>query len=334
MPVESSSAAEWFSLLEPACYPRESSRPDDPRLAECIERWDGATASIRPGRAVLVGFPVDEGVRRNFGRPGAALAPAAIRNALANLCSADPVSGVNLAASSPLDLGDIRTSASLEEDQERLGDVVAEVLRRGANPILIGGGHETAYGHFLGYVKANLAVGIVNVDAHLDVRPLGATGASSGTPFRQALEHPTHPLQGSKYSCLGLEPQSTSWEHWQYAKNKGCRTRWRADVSGRLVAVLQEEIAALTHDGHKVCLSIDADVVCGAEAPGVSAPNVCGLSGAEVIAAIRKASASKAVASFEVVEINPKYDLDNRTCRWGALAIWSFLVGHACRDVG
>jgi formiminoglutamase len=105
------------------------------------------------GRAVLIGFPQDEGVRRNGGRGGAALVPREIRQWLYRLTAWDPQADVDLAALPPLDVGDVR-QAGMEEMQNALAEVVAEVLRRGGVPIVLGGGHETAYGHYLGYVAA------------------------------------------------------------------------------------------------------------------------------------------------------------------------------------
>jgi len=54
--------------------------------------------------------------------------------------------------------------------------------------------------------RAGRAVGVVNLDAHLDVRPFPPGQGHSGSPFRQALEHPTHPLPGDLYCCLGAQP--------------------------------------------------------------------------------------------------------------------------------
>ena len=42
-----------------------------------------------------------------------------------------------------------------------------------------------------GYAAAAMPVGIVNIDAHLDVRPCLDGRGNSGTPFRQAMEHPS-----------------------------------------------------------------------------------------------------------------------------------------------
>src|SRR5690242_7500160 len=129
----SSSAARWYTLLEPAAAPDDApKRPDDPRLGEVIERWRGDPEALQPGRAVLVGFPQDEGVRRNGGRPGAAEAPREVRRRLARLTPWDGSCDVSLADPPPLDLGDVRIGGSLEEAQEALGAVVGAILASGA----------------------------------------------------------------------------------------------------------------------------------------------------------------------------------------------------------
>src|SRR5215472_2184456 len=109
MSGESSSAAGWFTRLEPVAPPTDlPSRPDDPRLGEAVEFWTGGPPPLRPGRPVLLGFPQDEGVRRNQGRPGTAAAPAEIRHWLYRLTPWDAAKGENLATLDLLDLGDVR----------------------------------------------------------------------------------------------------------------------------------------------------------------------------------------------------------------------------------
>ena len=68
-----------------------------------------------------------------------------------------------------------------------------------------------------------------------------------------------------------------------------------------------------------------------AEAPGVNAPNVGGLAGGEVLDCVQAAGASPGVVGFDLVEINPAFDLDDRSARWAALAVWRFLVGWTTR---
>src|SRR6516162_11827277 len=102
-----SNGAEWFSQLEPASLPNNFvRRADDPRLIDGVEFWNGGPAAhkpgrtdlnpFNPGRAVILGFPQDEGVRRNHGRPGAAQAPDEIRSRLYRLTPWDYENAVNL----------------------------------------------------------------------------------------------------------------------------------------------------------------------------------------------------------------------------------------------
>jgi formiminoglutamase len=333
MSGESSSAAGWSSRLEPIRQQEErAGRPDDPRLGDIIEPWEGTMAALRPGRAVLIGFPQDEGVRRNLGRPGAAQAPDEIRRWLYRLTPWDIQNDVDLSEAPPLDLGNLRCEGSLEETQQALAEVVAAILQCRAVPVVLGGGHETAYGHFLGYVAAARPVAIINIDAHLDVRPLIDGHGHSGSPFRQALEHPTNPLAGDRYVCLGAQPHAVGRFHWLYAQRRGCVIRWCGEVHDDLAgSVLTDTVKCegtrLAEMGCQVYVSIDADAVRMADVPAVSAPNPNGLSGQEVIAATRLAGRSPPVTSLDLVEINPSFDRDGQSARWGALVIWNFLIG-------
>lgn len=328
----SSSAVAWSSLLEPAAPPEGLiHRPDDPRLGEIIETWRGDPAALRPGRAVLISFPQDEGIRRNHGRPGAAAAPAAIRYWLHRLPSADAAADVDLAVEPPLEVGNLGIRGNLEESQFSLGRVVEAFLNRGMLPIVLGGGHETAYGHFLGYSAYPHPVGIINLDAHLDVRPCQGGLGNSGSSFRQALEHPTHPLPGPRYVCLGVQAGSVSRAHLEFARARGSVVHWADELQDNLVHIFRREVEQLGDNGGAVYVSLDADVVQMADVPGVSAPSPAGLNGRQILACVRQAGALPAVSSFDLVEISPPWDRDGQSARWAALAIWHFLVGLAQR---
>jgi formiminoglutamase len=277
---------------------------------------------------VLVGFPQDEGVRRNGGRVGAAAAPDEIRKHLDRLTIADASAGVSLATSRPLDAGNIRLVGSLEDTQKALGRVVCGILQSGAIPVVLGGGHETAYGHYLGYVDAGIEVAILNIDAHLDVRPcLGGLG-HSGSPFRQALEHPAKPLPGSRYMCVAAQPFAVSWEHARFVTEGGGKIYWADSAPEALVSQVNEVLEAA---GCRLLLTVDADAFAAADVPGVSAPNPAGLPGREVMAVARLAGLTPEVASIEVVEVNPTFDVDGRSVRWAAIVVWQFLMGLAGR---
>jgi formiminoglutamase len=294
--------------------------PDDPRVGHLLGRK--LVESGEP-RVVIIGFPTDEGVRRNGGRPGAAAAPAEIRRALYRFTP----DAENLAAFVDLlehtqDLGDLTTSADLEGDQERLGAVLAEVLAAGAFPIVLGGGHETAYGHFLGYVQGEDAVTLVNFDAHTDVRPLIEGRGHSGSPFRQAVLHPSG--LGRRYIAAGLLPQSVAAGHLAFVREHGEAVFREALHPGR-IAGIYNGLRAPT------LVSFDIDAVSQAEAPGVSAPAAGGLSPDIWLTAAYAAGRCPAVTSFDIVETNPSFDRDHQTARLAALTVWQVLRGLAER---
>jgi formiminoglutamase len=325
----------WWSGLEPAARDLVRGRddPDDLRLGDVVHRWDGGAPQLRAGQPALIGFPCDLGVRRNGGRAGAALAPDRIRQFLYRLTACDAVAGIALDWLTVHDLGNVRLGRDLESGQQALGAVVAGALAAGAVPIVLGGGHETAFGHYLGYVAAGLNAAIINIDAHLDVRPFPA-GGHSGSPFRQAFEHPSRPLLPGRYVVVGAQRQSVAKSHAEYVRRHSGRIHW-LPVDGCVAGLVQsvrEELANFEAQGSGIFLTVDADAFRQADVPGTSAPSPIGLDGAAWPDIAFQAGCSRAVRSLEVVEVNPSVDRDDQSSRWAALGIRQFLLALTMRD--
>jgi formiminoglutamase len=220
------------------------------------------------------------------------------------------------------DIGDVAVAGDMESDQSSLSEVLEPHVSEGAFVIVLGGGHETSYGHFLGYVRAGRAVEILNWDAHPDVRELKQSQGHSGSPFRQALEHPAGLCR--RYSVAGLQPQSVARGHLDFVLQRG-EAIWCEEVSLRLIRDLYRKSKA------PVMASFDLDAVGQSEAPGVSAPAPSGL-GAELwFAAAYEAGKSPVVSSVDVVELSPPLDLGDQTARLAALTVWWLLRGLAER---
>lgn len=305
-------------LIPPSIRPPETA-PDDPRLGHLFAR---ALAPDEPARVVVIGFPSDEGVRRNGGRPGAAVGPAAIRAALYRLTpdATSPEAFTALVARTR-DLGDVVVSGDVEADQALLGELLAPHLAAGAVTIVLGGGHETAYGHFLAHAAAAPRVHILNWDAHADVRPLPDGRAHSGSPFRQALEHPSGSC--ASYTVAGLQPASLAASHLAYVREHGS-AHFRAEVTPELAARLYGALPTL--------VSFDMDAVDRSQAPGVSAPATDGLSASTWLMAARLAGRTPSVRGVDVVELSPPFDQDGQTAALAARTVWEVLRGVAERD--
>ncbi len=283
------------------------------------------TTSSRP-RVVIIGFPSDEGVHRNGGRVGAAGAPNEIRRWLYRLTpdAQNHEAFVELLERT-LDLGDLKCSDDVEQDQAALGEAVAPYLKEGVFPIVLGGGQETSYGHFLGYVGAAKPVEILNWDAHPDVRKLmDDDRGHSGSPFRQALLHASELCK--RYTVAGLQPQSVAASHLSFLDDHRGRYVWRGNVTAQVIPSLYAE------SEHGVMSSFDMDAVDGAWAPGVSSPAVGGMSSDLWLLAAYQAGRSSRVTSFDLCELNPVYDVDGRTARLAAVTVWQLLRGLAERE--
>lgn len=279
------------------------------------------------GGVALVGFACDEGVRRNHGRTGAAEAPDALRSALAPLAVHDGLR--------PVDAGTVVVDdADLEGGQDRLGDAVAGLLDQHKTVVVLGGGHETAWGSYLGRTRsARLAgrrVGVLNLDAHFDLRE--ADAPSSGTPFLQMARADAAAGRPFRYTVLGIADAANTAALFATAAALGVEHLTDEQCApSRLPAVL-EAADRLLEQVDALHLSIDLDVLPAAVAPGVSAPAGYGVPLETIHAVCRHVAASGKLALVDVVELCPRLDQDGRTARTAARLIHT--VAHALPSRG
>ncbi|HLJ01194.1 MAG TPA: formimidoylglutamase [Bradyrhizobium sp.] len=300
---------------------------DDTEESGDARRWHHV---MRPfdadidGGAVLIGFPCDEGVRRNGGRVGAAGGPGALRAALANLPLLDEP---------PLaDAGDVcRAGDVLDVAQAKLGETVARVLRQRALPVALGGGHEIALGTFQGIAAAHprcLKLLIVNLDAHFDLRE--AKQGNSGTPFRQIRDWCLAHDWPFDYRVFGISRYANTRALFDRAEAFGVNY-WLDEALqdgsqlGEAAAALRAEISRFD----AVYLTICLDVLPAAIAPGVSAPGVLGVPLGHVERLIDVVAGSGRLIAADVAELNPQADRDAMTARVAAR-----LVARLVRTAG
>lgn len=268
-----------------------------------------------PAGIALVGLACDEGIRRNLGRPGAAAGPRAIRAALANLAWRQQV---------PVyDAGDVACEdGDLETAQAALGARITRLVTAGQRPLVLGGGHETAFGTFLGLVGARpqTSIGIINLDAHFDMRENDR--ATSGTPFSQMAAWCRSNGSAFHYLCLGIAESANTEALFQRARSLGAR--WYADLElspWRLAEALLE-VDSFARSVDFLYLSIDLDVLPGSTMPAVSAPAALGVSLEAVEIIVKAVLATGRTAAVDVVEFNPAFDHDGLAARVAARIVW------------
>jgi formiminoglutamase len=280
------------------------SGPEDREELGDTRRWHQIMRAFDTdtrGGAVLLGFAVDEGVRRNGGRVGAADGPAAIRSALANM----PVLGEEGLA----DAGDFRCDdGDLDAAQARLGQQVAKVLGQQAFPLVLGGGHEVAWGTFKGIAAARKDAPrllILNLDAHFDLRH--ASRANSGTPFYQIGEWCQAHGWTFNYRVYGISPYANTHALFERAAAWGVGY-WLDEAlqDSQPVAGLAEELQAALAGYEAVYL-------------GVPLPHLEQL--------IRVVVASGKLVAADIAELNPSKDRDGLTARVAA-RLAARIAGH------
>ncbi len=274
----------------------------------------------------FLGFCCDEGVRRNQGRVGAKEGPINIRKNLRNLAvHFDP------AKISVYDAGDIIcVEDKMELAQEMLGKKITQLLQAGYKPIVLGGGHEVAFGHFQGIhtftQQQKIKIGIINIDAHFDLRKFEKQG-NSGTPFLQINELLKTNEEEFHYLVLGIHEAANTIALFNTAKNLG--THWQtssACTSDNLGSVFTL-IENFVRNVQAVYLSLDLDVINQAFAPGVSAPAPFGVQPEVVRQILKKIFENETVISLDIAELNPSIDIDSRTARLAAHLIY-YIVNY------
>ncbi len=305
--------------------------PDDPRLGEIVRRVppERMEEELAEARVAILGAPEDRGIEASGGRPGARLAPRAIRRGLYRFT---PGFRPSLTELRIVDLGDIPAAGrSLEEVHRSLTETVERVVRAGVIPLVLGGGHDLSYPGLLGLVRGlglgRGELGVVNVDSHLDVRD-PARGLNSGVPFRRALEElPEGALSGENFVEFGAQEAHNSPVHEAWLRERRATVLTLKSVLGKPMESFLQALQVAGLGTRALAVSVDMDAVQNTDAPGVSARHANGLPSQDLDRIARLAGANGRVRYFDVMEASPPLDEGERTMSACASAIFWFLKG-------
>jgi len=307
------------------------SKAGDPRIGDLLKTCLESRSIENLTKVAILGYPCDEGVKRNNGRVGSKFGPTCLRKLLPKLGPlVNPEFKTDIRNIYLVDEGNVEITDTLEENHKQLTDSVNSLLTDGFIGIIVGGGNDQSYcnARALMQLPNQGNVGVVNIDAHLDARPLlEGNLAHSGSPFRQLLTDPT--FNGVFYE-FAVQGNQCSADHAEFVQQKGGNLIWLSAVkkNGALNEFTNVLNAFETRD---TFVSFDIDSIRGADCPGVSCPAVIGLSSQEALDIAFAAGSHPHTKLLDLSEFNPTIEED-RTARLVSNIIYYFLMGVSSRN--
>lgn len=282
--------------------------------------------SSKKERPLLVwGYPDDEGIRLNGGRLGAESAPFEIRKYFYKMTPAS----LQMAQANIADLGNLKVDTKLA-DRHEAGRKMAAAATQSALPwISLGGGHDYGYSDGAGFIQSHLTRGvrpfIINIDAHMDVRPT-THGFNSGTPFRRLLEEFS---QKFDFIEMGVQDHCNSLQHISWAEKQGALVLPLTEIrKNGLLNLLKASISTrfpyLSESKAPLWLSLDIDGITSNEAPGCSQSWTTGLTTVEVMDLFHFLAQHFDWQALSIYEVSPTLDADSRTSKLAALFMYQF----------
>ena len=210
------------------------------------------------------------------------------------------------------DLGDVDTVEDLEETLERVSSVWSELIAEKKLPIMAGGEHSVTKAAIDALPKS---IGIVNFDAHLDLRDefLGEK-LSHATFMRRVAER----LGPANIMEVGI--RAFSKPELDYYKESGVEVITPQDIRKAPIEKTAQRIRSFLSKYHGAYMTVDIDVLDPAFAPGVGNPEPDGLSTDQLLTLVEAAMGRNTVG-FDLVEVSPQLD-SGQTAAVGAKVIF------------
>jgi len=279
--------------------------------------------STLDAKYVLLGIPEDIGVRGNLGKGGTSGAWKCCLKSLLNIQANQYTKPEKVILLGEVMCDEIMKKASNIDPADpnyhaKLGDLVcviddilsklvAKIISAGKIPIIIGGGHNNAYGNIKGASEAlKKQLNVLNIDAHSDLRKTDYRHSGNGFSYARKDN-----LLG-KYRIFGLHQNYTPeyiFNEMNQSANNGYRLFEHLLLmpSEKIVTSFREEMEFVSHDDFG--LELDCDAIKGfpssAQTPSGFAINM-------IRNFIRIASEEEHLKYLHICEAAPTKDSENK----------------------
>ncbi|MDP3728741.1 MAG: arginase family protein [bacterium] len=252
-----------------------------------------ANSDLKGAEFVLIGVPDESGSHSS--RKGAKKGPDAIRKVATERCVFKRNGKISLAQVS---------SGKIQKKIYDYGNIpkkkISQIIRtnQGRIPIIIGGDHSITTEVLSCFPHA----AVIYFDAHPDI-------ISSEKRYYGSVLHDA-PVDLKKSILVGMREPET--EELATLKKVGLQVISPQDFYEHGLPWVWKQIAQKTK-GKKVYISLDLDVFDPSIAPGVSTPVPGGLDFNQVLFLMKRIMKQRQVIGFDIMELNPSYDQDQRT---------------------
>jgi arginase len=284
----------------------------------------------------ILGVPMDLGQsRRGVDMGPSALRVAGLQARLKQLgYQVEDIGNISVKQPEEQHYGDKRAKYlnEIAETCQGLAEAVEKTLSEEMMPMILGGDHSIAAGSVAGvasfFRKQSKRIGLIWLDAHGDVNTpeSSPSGNVHGMPLASIMGYGAPELTELCNFKPKIEPQNVAMvgireldaKERQLVKKSGVHVFTMREIDERgMRDVMAEALRFATDDTNGVAISLDMDFLDPTEAPGVGTPVRGGVTYREAHLALEMIADSRALVSFELVEINPVVDLHNKTAILG-----------------
>jgi arginase len=219
-----------------------------------------------------------------------------------------------------------------------LANLILEVRQSGRIPLVLGGDHSIAVGTVSGVAESfrreGKQIGLLWFDAHADFNTpdISPSGNVHGMPMAGLMGYgPTQlthifgfspKIQPEHAVQIGIREVDPAER--QLVKKSGIRVFTMKEIDRRGIGtVMDEALSIVTKGTAGFAVTLDADFLDPYESPGVATPVRGGADYREAHLAMEMIADTNKMVSFEIAEINPILDVQNKTAQFGTELILS-----------
>lgn len=310
------------SFLYPAGKANFKDRYDF-KVADWVQQWDGKE-QVDFG---IIGLPLS---KSSISHSGASMSPKAIRELFSAYSTYVEDEQVNLKPLKVTDIGDIQMHPTdIVASHQRIENTLTQIYRaqKGMTPILLGGDHSVTAPSVKAFKELiGGEIGIIQFDAHHDIRNLEDGGPTNGTPFRTLIESKT--INPKNLVQIGIRNYANAEHYREEAESLGVTVFTMADVRSRSIEDLLDEAITIASKGTKaIYVTVDIDVLDQAFAPGAVAIGPGGMDSLTLLDGLEYLGQKENVKACDIVCIDPSQDFRNMTSRVAVQLILQFLRG-------